>query len=79
MAYFKDSYKTTRDGGVEYTYDGNWEVHGRVVSWSARVRRADAGPQVVDGTINLANEVGDWTPAVKQYVERSIEDKVGVK
>src|SRR5262245_54409307 len=37
MAYFKDTYKTKRDGGLEYTYDGNWEIHGKTVQWSARV------------------------------------------
>lgn len=75
---FQGEYTTDRDGGRQYTYDGNWELHSRIVSWTARVRSVDNGPWVIDGTINVTQD-GDYTAPVLRLVESSIECRVGVE
>lgn len=72
------SYKTTRDGGIEYTYEAECGMQGRDWHWAAKVRRADG--QLCGTPRGVIFEAPSFVedPVLRHMVEGAIENKVGV-
>jgi len=72
MERFSSSYRTSRDGGLYYSYEATWWRDGDVLNWEAVVFRNGQLKARPDGRI-VTPATSDAEALVKALVESAIE------
>jgi hypothetical protein len=72
------TYKTRRDGGVEYAYEASWTQSRGAIVWNCTVTRGGEVAGAPGGSVTMLPPY-EPEPTVRILVERAIEDRAGVR
>jgi hypothetical protein len=72
------TYRTRRDGGLEYTYEASWTQSRGAVVWNSTVKRDGSVAGAPGGSVTMLPPY-EPEPTIRMMVERAIEERSGVQ